>query len=229
MTALASSPRFLRVAAVCWMVTGITTLGLIFLPRLLPAAPDLAARAALAAHPIGITRAWVGVVHPLFAILAALGVGAALVHRAPGRATIGALAFAVWALTELVQQSLLLVGLRWTLYPGYLAAAPADQPAIAASIAAVQGVSDALFFVLLIAFVVAHVLYAWAMPKASGLDRVVATIFVLAAGLGVISFLTSFGRGVMPAAVMDVLYPLIQPAGRALTGVWLWRRAFAAG
>ena len=40
-----------------------------------------------------------------------------------------------------------------------------------------------------------------------------------------VSGLTSFGSGVLPDAVMAVLYPLIQPPARFLTGVWLWGEA----
>ena len=44
--------------------------------------------------------------------------------------------------------------------------------------------------------------------------------------------LEAFGDGViaiiisaLPASVIAVLYPTIQPAGGLLTGVWLWRAA----
>jgi hypothetical protein len=43
-----------------------------------------------------------------------------------------------------------------------------------------------------------------------------------------VSALTSFGPAVFPDALMAVLYPLIQPPARLLTGVWLWRQAAAA-
>jgi len=55
------------------------------------------------------------------------------------------------------------------------------------------------------------------------LSPAISVFFALAAGLGLVSLLTSFGGGVLPASVMAVLYPTIQPAGRFLTGVWLWR------
>jgi hypothetical protein len=220
---------FLRTAAVCWMVTGFTTLGLIFLPRLVPPAPDVLSRALGASNGVYQLRLWIGVLHPGLAVTAALGVALALGSRAPARAATGALCFFVWGQCELVQQALVLVGLTWRLYPRYLAAVDnVARHEVAASIDALRATSDALFFALLLAFIAGNLLLAWAMqPHAHGLGRVVAVIFVLAAGLGAVSFATQFGAGVVPAGAMELLYPLIQPAGRVLTGVWLWRFAGA--
>ena len=210
------------------MITGLTTLGLIFLPRLLPATPDLASRAALAFNSVYHLRLWIGVIHPLLAVTGILGVTFVVWQRSPGGSAAAFLSLLLWGICEVVQQSLLLVALTWRLYPLY-AAAP-DSPAraaTAASIDAVLAVSDALFFVLLLGFIIGHVLFAWLLRREQGLGRLVAVIFALAAGLGALSFATRFGGGVVPGGMMDFLYPLIQPAGRILTGVWLWRWADA--
>ena len=219
---------FLRIAAVCWMATSVTTLGLIFLPRMLPPAPDLLSQALQAADPIRQLRLWVGVIHPWLVCVGMLGIAHVTWRRAPGATAVALLCQFVWGLAEMVQQSLLLVGQSWRLYPRYLAAADdATRARIAASIDATAAVSDALFFLLLLAFIAGAVLFAWATRATQGLRLAVSIAFVLSAGLGVVSFLTSYGGGVLPAGVMDVLYPAIQPAGRFMTGVWLWRLSSA--
>jgi hypothetical protein len=208
------------------MITGLTTLGLIFLPRLLPATPDLISRAELASNGVYQLRLWIGVIHPLLAVTGILGVTFVVWDRSPGVSATAFLLLLLWGICEVVQQALLLVGLTWRLYPLYLSAADSALRApIAASIDAVLAVSDALFFVILLAFIAGHVLFAWLLRREPGLGRLVAVAFALAAGLGVLSFATRFGGGVVPGGTMDLLYPLIQPAARVVIGVWLWRSA----
>jgi hypothetical protein len=218
-----TSHAFLRTAAVCWMITSVTTLGLIFLPRLLPPAPDLLSQARIAAEPIRQLRLWVGVVHPMIALVGALGVGCVTWRRAPGATAVAIVCMLAWSLGEALQQALLLVGQSWRLFPRYLAADDASRVPVAAAIEAVAAASDALFFLLLLAFIAGNVLFAWATRAPRGLQLAVSIAFVLAAALGVVSFVTRFGGGLLPGGAMDVLYPAIQPAGRFMVGVWLWR------
>jgi hypothetical protein len=218
-------PGFLRVAAACWAVSALTTLGLIFLPYFyLPLDGADPARRLL--DPIYMTRVGVALVHPLIVLVGVLGVVAARLAVAPGWAVAGGVFFLVWAAVEAVQQALTLVTLNWTWRAEYLHAAdPIARERLGAWITAFDGISDGLFFVLLIAFVIANLFFALAVWDRPLVQRLVAIGFLVAAGLGVISALTSFGAGVLPDAVMAVLYPLLQPPARLLTGVWIWREA----
>jgi hypothetical protein len=216
------SQRFLRVAATCWMVSSVTTLCLIFLPRLVPEAPDLESQAELFQDPAYRTRVWVALFHPLIVLVGALGILMARFPRSPGAASCGFLFFLLWAGTEAIQQSLVLVALNWTWRAAY---SSNRDFALESHIRAFEGVSDALFFFLLIAFILANLCFSLAVWDRGKLTRTISIFFMLAAGLGLVSLLTSFGRGVLPESVMAVAYPTIQPAGRFLTGVWLWRTA----
>ncbi len=218
------SQPFHKTAAICWMVTSLTTLGLIFLPRMLPLAPDLESQARIAADPIRQLRLWVGVIHPMIALVGFLGVAGVIWRRAPGATAVALLFMLAWSLGEAVQQSLLLVAQGWRLFPRYLAAVDdVSRAQVAASVDAVTAASDALFFLLLLAFIAGNLLFAWATRAPRGLQLAVSFAFALSAALGVVSFATRFGGGIPPGAVMDVLYPAIQPAGRLMTGIWLWR------
>jgi hypothetical protein len=173
-----------------------------------------------------LLRLVVGLVHPAFVLTAVMGVCALRVGPRPG-ASLAALGFmGVWATTEAVQQALLLVAGQWTWRATLAVSAdPAERQRMTDSLLALDGASDALFLVILGAFVVGNVALAIAAWERDRFSRIVATGFGLAAGLGVISGLTTFGGGVLPAPVMAVLYPLLQPPARFLTGVWLWRAA----
>jgi hypothetical protein len=226
MMTLPTSPgaSFLRVTAVCWMVSGLTTLGLIFLPYFYAPLDGDPARRLL--DPVYMTRVWVALLHPLIVLVGALGVAAVRIGAAPGWAVGGFVFFLLWAGIEAVQQGLTLVALNWTWRAEYLQALdPAARDRLGASITAFDAVSEGLFFVLLIAFVVADLFFALAVWGGPPIQRVVAIGFALASALGVISALTSFGPGVLPDEVMAVLYPLIQPPARTLTGIWIWQQA----
>ena len=89
-------------------------------------------------------------------------------------------------------------------------------------------VAASVVAVVLIAFIVANVCYSVAAWDRGRLPRAISIFFLLAAGLGVVSLLTSYGSGLLPENVMAVAYPTIQPVGRLLTGVWLSRTAEGA-
>ena len=63
---------FYRVAALCSIASAITTLGLIFLPGVLPSAEDFAARMARVDEPVYRLYAWVYFTHPFLVVTAAL-------------------------------------------------------------------------------------------------------------------------------------------------------------
>ncbi len=216
------SRAFLRVAASCWMISSVTTLALIFLPRLVPETPDLASEAALLNEPAYMTRVWVALCHPLIVLVGALGVLLARFHKSPGASSCGFLFFLLWAGTEAIQQSLVLVALNWTWRAAY---SKSGDFALESHIHGFEALSDGLFFFLLIAFILANLCYGFAAWDRERLSRTISLFFVLAAGLGLISLLTSYGGGVLHEDVMAIAYPAIQPLGRFLTGIWLWRSA----
>ena len=107
------SPAFLRISALCWMVSAATTLGLIFLPRLVAPAADFESQVRLAHDPAYLLRLAISIVHPLIVLVGALGV---LVLRAPyafGSSTVGFVFYFLWASVEAVQQCLTLVALNF--------------------------------------------------------------------------------------------------------------------
>ena len=99
MTPLRVGPTFMRVAAVCAMVSAVTTLGLIFLPyAFAPIEDGDTARRLL--DPVYVTRVWVALVHPLLVLVGALGILVARLGPAAGSAVCGFVFFLLWAGTE---------------------------------------------------------------------------------------------------------------------------------
>jgi hypothetical protein len=215
------SPRFYRGAAICSFLSALTTVGLIFLPRFY-SAPDFDARMALAQNPAYVLRSWIYLVHPFLVVTAALGVAARCRAIAGGAASLGLLGFGVWGATEAAQQALTKVALDRTWRAAWPTADAAQKELIRGHVAIYDALWDSLYFLLLIAFFAGNVFLALAVRKFPGLARWVSVAFAAAAALTLLILLSEIG---VPVAVPEWLYPLIQPAGRTLIGVWLWREA----
>lgn len=215
-----------RVAAVAAMLSAVTTLGLILLPWLMPPAADLAGRMARVELPAYRLRAWVALVHPLLAFAAALGVAAALRPGAPGRAAGGLAGFALWAATEAAQQCLTLFAFDpWR--RAWLAGDAAVRETMPLRVALYDGLWDAAYLLLLIGFVAGCAFYAAALVGRRGLAGVVGGFYAAATLLTLSILSRELGGPALPATVEPWLYLAIQPAGRLLTGLWLWREKTA--
>lgn len=115
------------------------------------------------------------------------------------------------------------------------AADAAARAVIRAQVALYDMLWDALYLLLLLGFLSGNVGLALATRALAtrgtaagaqpdgGLAAWVSAAFWAAAGLTLLFLLPEFGGPAVPGTTW--LYPLIQPAGRALVGVWLWPAA----
>ena len=217
------TPSFYRFAAICSFATAITTLGLIFLPQMLPPAEDFAARMARVNDPVYRLYAWVYFVHPFLVVAAALGVAMRLRREAASLVIPGLAAFLLWGATEAGQQALTLFAFNpWRL--AWLAGDPAVRATMEARTAMYDGVWNAMYFLLIVGFFIANSLYAVALWRRRGLSRVVGAFYAAAAALTLQIIVVETGGGqLLPDAIEFWVYPLIQPLARTLIGVWLWK------
>ncbi len=217
------TPSFYRFVAICSFASAITTLALIFLPGVLPPAEDFAARMARVNDPVYRLYAWIYLTHPFLVVAAALGVSMRLRREAASLVIPGLLAFVLWGATEAGQQALTLMAFNpWRL--AWLAGDSAVRATMELRTAMYDGVWNAMYFLLLIGFFIANLLYAVALWRRHGLSRVVGVFYGGAAALTLqIIIVEVGGRQLLPDAVDFWVYPLIQPLARTLIGVWLWR------
>ncbi len=217
------TPSFYRFAAVCSVASAITTLGLIFLPGLFAPADDFAARMARVNDPLYRIYAWIYFAHPFLVVTAALGVSMRLRREAASLVIPGLVAFVLWGATEAGQQALTLFAFNpWRL--AWLAGDPVVRESMELRTAMYDGVWNAMYFLLIIGFFIANLLYALALWRRRGLSRVVAALYAAAAALTLQIIIVEVGGGqLLPDALDFWVYPLIQPLARTLIGVWLWR------
>lgn len=217
------TPTFYKAVAACSVVSAVTTLGLIFLPGMMPPADEFAARMARVNDPVYRLYAWVYFVHPFLVTAAALGVAMRLRREAASLVVPGLLAFLLWGATEASQQAMTIVAFNpWRL--AWLAGDPVVRATMEARTAFYDGLWNAMYFLLLVGFLIANALYAAAMVKKPGLSRTVGILYASAAVLTFqIIVVEVGGPQLLPDALDFWVYPLIQPLARTLIGVWLWR------
>ena len=215
------SPRFYQAAAICSVLSAITTLILIFLPRFYGPATSFEHRMELVHHPLYQLRIFAYLVHPFLVLTAALGVAAAL-RRHAGIIVCGFLGFLLWAFTEAGQQTLTLTA-YWRWANAYQTAEGAARETLRAHIALYDQLWDAMFLLLLIAFLIGNLLYAIVTIRGRGLTRVLGFFYLGAVFLTLAGISGELQGPTLPPLLGTWLYPLLQPAARALIGVWLWR------
>ncbi|HEU4781066.1 MAG TPA: hypothetical protein VFS58_14380 [Steroidobacteraceae bacterium] len=215
---------FLRVAAVASCASAVTTLLLIFLPEFFQPAEGFEGRMARVFDPAYRVRAWVYLVHPFLVMTAALGVAFALRPSAPVLSAVGLLAFGLWAFTEAGQQTLTLFAFdKWRV--AYATADEGLRTTIRINSVMYDGLWDAMYVLLLIGFAIGNASFGAVLISRSGLSRIVGGFLIAACVLTVLLFMNELGWPLLPGRVAGWMYPAIQPLGRVLMGVWLWRMA----
>lgn len=217
---------FLRVAAIASWLSVITTLMLIFLPEFFASTQGFEARMHRVHEPAYILRSWAYLLHPFVVLTAALGVMFVLRARSPVLALIGIMAFSAWALLEASQQTLTLFAFdKWRL--AWDSADEATRTAIRINTAMYDGIWDGMYALLLVAFAIGNACYAASMAREPGLTRVVSGFMIAVCVLSVCLLANELRIPLLPETVLEWSYPAIQPLGRLLIGVWLWRASQA--
>ncbi|MGH8175597.1 MAG: hypothetical protein ACREV5_04975 [Steroidobacter sp.] len=217
-------PSFYRAAAVCSALSAITTLLLILLPELYAPVEGFDGRMRRVTDPAYVVRSWVYLVHPFLVMTAALAVAMHIRRSHPAAALIGMLGFVMWGFTEAGQQTLTVFAFdRWR--TAWLAGDELVRAHIQTSSAIYDGLWDAMYFLLLLGFAIGNAAFGIALMKGRGLTRIVGGFFLAAFALTFTIIAGELRWFTLPEPLSGWLYPLIQPLGRLLIGLELWRAA----
>ena len=217
-------PSFYRSAALCSILSAVTTLLLIFLPALFAPVEGFEGRMGRVQDPIYPLRAWTYLLHPFLVLTAALGVAMRIRRFAPAAAVIGLLGFVLWAFTEAGQQTLTLFAFdKWR--AAYFAADEVLRSQIRSSTLMYDGLWDAMYFLLLIGFAIGNLSFGAALVRQHRFTRVVGVFFLAAFALTLTNIARDLSGFTLPELLSTWSYPAVQPVARILIGVWLWRAA----
>lgn len=219
------TPAFYRAVAVCSVLSAVTTLMLIFLPEFFRPVDGFEDRMRRIEEPAYVVRSWAYLVHPFITFAAALGVGLRIRAIRSAAAVIGIAGFALWACTEAGQQTLTLFAFdKWR--AAYFTADAATQAIIRTNVAMYDGLWDAMYFLLLIGFSIGNFTLGLALVRVgTGLTRIVGFFLLAAVAITLPIISGELQWWTLPEPIGKWSYPAIQPLGRVLIGVWLWRAA----
>ena len=222
-----SEKRFLQFGAVCSAALALTTFLLWLLPQYVGPADTFERRLSLAHDPYNLARLWVTFVHMFLGLAAYYATYRVLREKAPGFAGLGLLCFVVWALIELLAVSFNLFAVNGTWRAGY-AAANADTQALYRSyLGAWAGVWEALYFLLAFAYLLGS-LFLGGVALADRQNRAtrgVGALILMGGAISAAFLISGYGGSAWPGEIAGAVYPVFQPAARALMAVWLFRSA----
>ena len=227
--ALAPDAGFLRLAGACAIASAVTTLLLWALPRAYAAPDDFESAIALHRNATYLARWWVNFLHTLLALVGYLGAALLLARRSPGGAALGFVFFLVWGTTELLGVAVIIFAVNGAWRTGWADADPAGREALRTLLAGWDAVWDAMFFVLLVAFLLGSLCHGWLASRGEGLERAAGVLLLLAVPLTLAILASGYGGPVWPGVAAGWVYPVLQPVGRATLGAWLWRSAVRGG
>jgi hypothetical protein len=222
------SREFFAFAALCSFASVATTLILIFGSTLYPSPETLEDRIALLSNEAFQVRMWAYYLHPIVTFIAALGAYVIAKCHDAGFALLGIVFIGLWAFGEALQQALSIVALNWTWRGTYLAADAATQALYRSHMSMFDALWDGLFFLLLSGFVLGSLFMGVALLRARGFDLLIGALFLVVSALAMLNFMAGYNGPPWAGAIANAAYPWIQPATRALIGVWILRRGWNA-
>lgn len=215
---------WLRLGAVCAVISAVTTFLLWWFGREIPPPGDIEAAVALSTNPAYMSRLWVNLIHVFIAPVGYAAAAAILARRAPVAAWGGLACILAWAFAEALGVSINIWGqnAEWR---GAWATADAEQrAALTAAMTTFQGFWNGIFFLVLIFFALASALLGCAAVGEPGLGRWVGWLLLAAVPLTLVIMLDGY-FGFALGRFIEWSYPLLQPTSRLLMGVWIWQAA----
>ena len=210
-----------RVAAGCACVSAITTLPIHLLD--FPSG-TFEERLALRNNHLYLARFAIVAVHVCLVVVSMFGVFLARRRTAPALTTLGFLGYVFFASVELMRQSFAFFAVNRSWREAYAApgATESTRATMSALLDAWPGINDALFHGFIFGFTVGTACYAAVLLRGNSYERAVGWVFAGWSLMNAVGFLS----GIVPKVPeLPAFLPVtVQPLGRVLIGVWLWKR-----
>jgi hypothetical protein len=214
---------------VCGIASSVTTVVNTVLPRFY-SATGFDQQVALIDNPYYTARQWVLLVHPVFTLLAALGLLLLLWPRRPGLTSVAFLFAFVEKITEFFLSTSIPLVVNAVWKQAYLTSADAAVRGLMR--ARIQTFNDLLggsYFLLWAAFAISTTLFAVAMWRGDRFARITAVTMLATVALTLMMIAGRFGgQQSWVDPILAVAYPPVLGGSRLLMGWWLIRMARAS-
>jgi hypothetical protein len=212
---------FYTTAAIAAFLSAGTTFLLWFLPRLYTAPGNFEERVALVNNQYYMLKQWVNFFHIPLALTAYLALAYKLRIRELPKVISGMMWFIAWGLIEMAGMAMIIFSVNKDWRANYAAADSAKRMELESNITAFYSVWDSMFFVLLIAFLLGTIFFAWATWKEKGIGKLLSWLFLLAAPLTILITLSGYANLTWGDTIAAWIYPVLQPVSRFILGMYL--------
>jgi hypothetical protein len=217
------SPVFVKVASICAILTGLTTIVVHWLPDLWSNAATFESRVQLRHNAIYMGRFWIVLIHCVLVVVSMAAIPMLLRGTPRLIAMFGFGSYVLFAFVEILRTSLSIFAVNRAWRAGYETSADEIQRrAFRSALDTFGGVNDALFFLFFVAFTAGLFCYGFALLSKSGIDRGVGFLFLVWALLNLPGLIGTIIGNETLGAPFDWVGRYFQPAARFLIGLWLW-------
>jgi len=217
------SPAFMKVASICAILTGLTTIAVHWLPDLWSNATTFESRLQLRHNVIYMGRFWIVLIHCVLVVISMAAIPCLLNGASRLIAMFGLGSYVMFAFVEMLRTSLSIFAVNRAWRTGYEASGDDMQKhAFRAALDTFGGINDALFFLFFTAFTVGLFCYGFALLSKGGIDQGIAFLFLVWGVLNLPGLIDVIVGNEALGAPFDWVGRYFQPAARFLIGAWLW-------
>ena len=220
------TPRFFRLAAVCALLTALTTLVVQVMPNLWNDAKSFEQQVELRLNSLYLTNRWVVLLHCALVVVSMFALGLPAMRRAPVAVIFGFLAFACFGFTEILRTAISIFAINRNWRAVYASAVdPVTRERFRAFIESYSGINDALFFIFYTAFTVGLICYGIAFLRTNANMSRLGILFTVWAVLNLPGWIDAVIGTELLGRYFEWVGPVFQPLARTLIGIWLWKNA----
>lgn len=217
------SPVFVKIASICAILTGLSTIAIHWLPDLWSNATTFESRVQLRHNAIYMGHFWIVLIHCVLVVISMAAIPMLLRGTSRLIAMFGFGSYVLFAFVEMLRTSLSIFAVNRAWRAGYEASTDEMQRrAFRSALDTFGGVNDALFFLFFLAFTAGLFCYGIALLSNSGTDQRIAYLFLLWGILNLPGLISAILRNESLGEFFDWVGRYFQPIARLLIGLWLW-------
>lgn len=217
------SPVFVKIASICAILTGLSTIAIHWLPDLWSNATTFESRVQLRHNAIYMDRFWIVLIHCVLVVISMAAIPMLLRGTSRLIAMFGFGSYVLFAFVEMLRTSLSIFAVNRAWRAGYEASTDEMQRrAFRSALDTFGGVNDALFFLFFLAFTAGLFCYGIALLSNSGTDQRIAYLFLLWGILNLPGLIGAILGNESLGEFFDWVGRYFQPIARLLIGLWLW-------
>ncbi len=215
---------FIKAAAVCAILSGLTTFAVHLVPLAWAGATTFDQLVALRLNPLYLARLWMVYLHLFFVVTSMVGIALIKSRASAGLVVVALIGYVLFAFTESTRISLALFAVNASWRAAYATSSDeAIRSAMRTLLLGWPGINDALFVLFVLGFSTGNLFYSIATWKSVGLEKIVSIALLIWAAVGFYGIAGGYAGASWLWRLPEWLDYTFQPAVRFLIGLWLWR------